>query len=197
DESTARLAAIATDVLERCRARGADQCEVGLSEDQGLAVNVRLGETETIEHTRDRGLSITVYFGKRKGSASTADLDPASIETSIDQACAIARYTEADPCSGLADADRMAVGFPNLDLWHPWEIDADAAVDLALACEAAGLELDPRIENSDGASFSSGFSRSIYANSHGFVGAERSTQHSLSCALIAGRGDAMQRDYWY
>ncbi|MBB5206948.1 metalloprotease PmbA [Chiayiivirga flava] len=192
-----RLSELARDVLARCAARGASQCEVGINEDRGLAVGVRMGEVETIEHTRDRGLSVTVYFGQRKANASTADLDPASIETTIDQACAIARHTEDDPCAGLADAERMARHFPDLDLWHPAPLDADAAVQLALDCEAAGRDADARIANSDGGNVSTGASLSVYANSHGFVGAERSTSHSLSLSLIAGQGDAMQRDYWY
>lgn len=193
----ARLGQLAEDALKRCRALGAEQAEVGVNESSGLAVNVRMGEVETVEHTRDRGLSITVYVGGRKGSASTADLDPASIETSVLQAIAIARHTEADPCSGLADAERMAREFPDLDLWHPWAVSADAAVELALACEAEGRALDPRLSNSDGAAVSTGTSLSVYANSHGFIGAERSTSHSISCSLIAGTGEGMQRDYWY
>jgi PmbA protein len=192
-----RLSELARDVLARCRARGASQAEVGLNEDRGLNVGVRMGDVETIEHTRDRGLSLTVFFGQRKASASTADLDLASIETTIDQACAIARHTEEDSYAGLADPERMARRFPELDLWHPWEIAADAAVELGLACEQAGRDSDARIGNSDGASVSSGASLSVYANSHGFVGRESSTHHSLSVALIAGQGDAMQRDYWY
>jgi PmbA protein len=192
-----RLSELAADVLARCRARGASQAELGLNEDAGLSVGVRMGEVETIEHTRDRGLSLTVYFGQRKASASTADLDPDSIETTIAQACAIARHTEEDACAGLAEAERMAQHFPDLDLWHPWALDADAAVELGLACEQAGRDADARIGNSDGASVATGSSLSVYANSHGFVGRERSTHHSVSVALIAGRGDAMQRDYWY
>lgn len=193
----AQLSDIAERVLVRCKTKGARQAEVGLNQDRGLAVNVRVGEVETLEYTHDRGLSLTVFFDQRKGSASTADLDPASIETTIEQACAIARYTEADPYAGLADAERMATKFPDLDQWHPWEINADDAIDIALRCEQAGRDLDPRISNSDGASLSSGRSLSVYANSHGFIGRERGSSHSLSCALIAGRDEAMQRDYWY
>src|SRR3954468_22850247 len=115
-----RLANLAEDVIRRCRAAGASEAEVGASVDTGLNVNVRLGEVETIEHTRDRSFGVTVYFGKRKGSASTADLKPESIAKTIEQACAIARYTEEDPCAGLADPARLAREFPELDLWHPW-----------------------------------------------------------------------------
>lgn len=192
-----QLAGIAEDVLRRCRERGASQAEVGLNEDAGLSANVRMGEVETIEYNRDRGLSLTVYFGQRKGSASTADLDPESIALTIDQACAIARFTEEDPCSGLADATLMAREFPDLDLWHPRALDADEAVELALRAEVAGRALDKRLGNSDGASTGLSSGIAVYANSHGFLGREQGTSYSISCSLIAGQGDAMQRDYWY
>ncbi|GAB3090906.1 metalloprotease PmbA [Lysobacter terrae] len=192
-----RLADIAQRLLDRCRERGASQAEVSCSEETGLSVNVRMGEVETVEATRDRGIAVTVFFGKRKGSASTADLQDASLDATVEQACAIARHTEDDEAAGLADRELMATQLREFDGWHPWAIEADQAVDLALACEAAGRALDKRIENSDGASLGSGSSLSVYANSHGFLGRERSTNHSIGCALIAGRGDAMQRDGWY
>ena len=192
-----RLAEISQRLLARARALGASQAEVSCSEEHGLNVSVRMGEVETVESTRDRGVAVTVYFGQRKGSASTADLHEASLEATVEQACAIARHTEDDPAAGLADAALMAREFPDLETWHPWRLDADEAIDLALACEAAGREADARVENSDGASFGSGGSLSVYANSHGFLGRERETRHSLGVALIAGRGDGMQRDGWY
>jgi PmbA protein len=191
------LADLSQRLLEHCRARGATQAEVSCSEESGLNVNVRMGEVETVESTRDRGISVTVYFGQRKGSASTADLREESLASTVEQACAIARHTEDDSAAGLADAALMATDLREFDSWHPWPIDADRALDLALACEQAGRDSDSRIENSDGASLGTGESISVYANSHGFVGRERSTQHSLGCALIVGRGDAMQRDGWY
>lgn len=191
-----RLAELAEDVIQRARAAGASQAEVSASIDTGLSVNVRLGEVETVEHTRDRGFGLTVYFGKRKGSASTADLNADSIQATLDQACAIARYTEEDPASGLADAERMATQFPELDLWHPWSIDTADAIALGQQIEAAG-RAHAGITNSDGASVQMGESLSVYANSHGFVGRERGTRHSLSLALIAGDDAGMQRDYWY
>ena len=204
DDSRARLAeleALAGRLLEACRAQGADQAEVSCTQERGLSVNVRMGEVETVESTRDRGIGVTVYFGQRRGSASTADLRDASLDATVAQACAIARHTEADPAAGLADAALMARpgpdGWPDFDDWHPWALDADHAVEIALACEAAGREADARIANSDGASVSSNASLGVYANSHGFIGAERGTHHSVGCALIAGRGDAMQRDGWY
>lgn len=199
DDSLAQLDSLATlaeDVIRRCRAAGASDVEVGASIDNGLSVNVRLGEVETVEHNRDRSFGVTVYFGQRKGSASTADLAPDSIAKTIEQACAIAKYTEADPFAGLADPARLARSFPDLDLWHPWNIDAQGAIGLGIEMENAGRALDG-ISNSDGASVQSGSSLGVYANSLGFVGRERGTRHSLSCSLIAQDGNGMQRDYWY
>jgi PmbA protein len=192
-----QLADISQRLLERAKAMGASQAEVSCSDERGLDVNVRLGEVETVESTRDRGIAVTVYFGQRKGSASTADLQDASLESTVAQACAIARHTEDDAAAGLAEAALMARAFPDLDGWHPWDLGADEALDLALACEAAGREADGRISNSDGASAATSQSLSVYANSHGFIGRERSSHHSVGCALIAGQGDGMQRDGWY
>lgn len=191
-----RLAQLAEDVIRRARAAGASQAEVAASIDTGLNVNVRLGEVETVEHTRDRGFGLTVYFGQRKGSASTADLNPDSIQATLEQACAIARFTEEDPAAGLADASRMATQFPDLDLWHPWRIETDEAIELGKQIEDAG-RAHAGITNSDGASVQVGESLAVYANSHGFLGRERGTRHSLSLALIAGDDEGMQRDYWY
>ncbi len=191
-----RLAELADDVVRRARAAGASQAEVSANSDTGLSVNVRLGEVETVERTRDRGFGLTVYFGQRKGSASTADLNPDSVQATIDQACAIARYTEDDPCAGLADAERMATTFPDLDLWHPWDIGVDRAIALGQEIEAAGRAVDG-IDNSEGAGVQVGASLGVYANSHGFVGRERSTRHGLSCVLLASDAGGMQRDYWY
>ena len=191
-----RLADLAEDVVRRCRSAGASAAEVGASIDTGLSVSVRLGDTETIEHTRDRSFGVTVYFGQRKGSASTADLAPDSIAKTIEQACAIARYTEADPAAGLADAALMAREFPDLDLWHPWDIDVEDAIALGLQIEDAGRAV-PGISNSEGAAVQAGETVSVYANSHGFTGRERGTRHLLSVALLAEDDNGMQRDYWY
>jgi PmbA protein len=201
-ERIAELSTLAEDLLRRARVRGVDQCALSLSESRGFNVAVRMGEVETVEYMRDRGLSLTVYFGGsesgvRKASASTADLSPSGLEATLDQACAIARYTEADPMAGLADAARMAPRVEDFDRWHPWALEPDAAVALGIACETAGRDADPRISNSEGASINTGESISVYANSHGFIGGERSTSHSISCSLIAGQGEAMQRDDWY
>ena len=196
-ERMQRLSGIAEQLLAQARASGASQAEVSCNEDSGLSVNVRMGEVETVEATRDRGIAVTVYFGTRKGSASTADLRDDSLQATVAQACAIARHTEDDPASGLADAELMATTQREFDGWHPASFDADRAIGIALAAEAAGREVDARIGNSDGASANAGATISVYANSHGFLGAERSTSFSIGCALIAGEGEDMQRDSWY
>lgn len=196
-ERLARLEGIAAELLDRCRAAGATQAEVACSEDRGLEVNVRMGEVESVESTRDRGIAVTVYFGQRKGSARTADLREESLAATVGQACAIARHTEDDAAAGLADAELMAREPRDFDAWHPWALEAQDALSLALAAEQAGRDADARIGNSDGAGVVSGTSLSVYANSHGFIGSERASHHSLSCALIAGHGEGMQRDGWY
>ena len=200
DDSQARIARLETTaqrLLELARQQGASQAEVSCSESRGLNVGVRMGEVETVESNQDRGIGVTVYFGQKKGSASTGDVRDESLVATVAQACAIARHTEDDVAAGLADADLMAKDLREFDTWHPADVSADDAVVRALACEAAGRAVDSRIGNSDGASFGSGQSLGVYANSHGFVGAERDTHFSLGCALIAGQGDAMQRDGWY
>ncbi len=190
------LHGLAENLLARARTAGASQAEVAVGTGSGLSVQVRKGEVETVEHTRDRSLDLTVYFGNHKGSASSADFSPASITATLDQACAIARYTETDECNGLADADRMATDFPDLDLWHPWALDVEAAIELGQRIEAAGLAVHG-VDNSEGASVESGLGQSVYANSHGFVGSHRGSRHSLSCSMIARDVQGMQRDYWY
>lgn len=196
DRELSFLAESAGQALDYARSLGADESEVSASIHFGLDVNVRKGEVETLEHTRDRGLGISVYLGKSKGHASSGDLRPATIRKCVEKAIDIARFTQADKCNGLAPVDRLASQFPDLDLWHPQALDAELTTRRALACESAGLE-NPKISNSDGASASSSFGLSVYANSNGFEGRRDGTNYQQSCVLIAGHGDAMQRDYWY
>jgi len=183
-------------ILEIARAGGADAAEVAVSRSEGLAVSVRHGEVETVEQTRDQGFGITVYWGRRKGSASTSDSSVEAVEATVAKAMNIARFTAEDPAAGLADAELMPRGpLPELDLYHPWDIDVAKAAELARACEAAALGFDERMTNSDGASTTSGRSCRAYGNSHGFIGSELATRHGLSVAVIAGRDSGMQRDY--
>ncbi|WP_299312808.1 metalloprotease PmbA [uncultured Halomonas sp.] len=182
--------------LELARRLGADACEVGASVDQGVGVSVREGEVETVELSRDQGIAVTVYLGSRKGSASSTDAGEASIRAVVEKAIAIARHTGEDPAAGLADAELMATELPDLDVHHPWPLSTEEAIELALACESAGRRRDG-IRSSDGASLSSGEGVRVYANSHGFLGSQRGSRHSLSCMLIAGDEGGMQRDYDY
>jgi PmbA protein len=162
-----------------------------------LSVTVRLGEVETVEYQRDRALGITVYFGHRKGSASTGDLSAQSVEDMVAKACAIARHTAEDECAGLADPALLQTAFPDLQLDFPWDLSADAAVELARECEAAGRAVDARLSNSEGASVGSQRGVRVYGNTHGFLAGDCGSSHSLSCVLLAQVGEDMQRDYWY
>ncbi len=184
------------EALDLARKSGADQAEVSASLQGGLNTTVRLGEVETIEHTRDRGLSVTVFLGRSKGHASSADLSIESLRSSVQHALDIARFTAADPCNGLADEARMATEFPDLDLWHPAALDAERAIARCLLMEEAG-RADPQITNSEGASVSGSFGLTVLGNSHGFTGRGEGTRYGQSCVLIAGTGAGMQRDYWY
>jgi PmbA protein len=190
------IAECAETAIQQAGRLGADACEVSASMNYGLEVSVRHGAVETLEHSRDRGLGISVYINNSKGHASSGDLRPESIRNCVQKAIDIARFTQADKCNGLAPKDRLATEFPDLDLWHPQPLDAVATTERALACEAAGLE-HPGISNSDGASASASFALNVYANSDGFIGRRDGTRYSQSCVLIAGKGDKMQRDYWY
>ncbi len=183
--------------LSLARASGATAAEAGVGVSTGLSVTVRLGEVETLEYQRDRSLGVTVYAGQRKGSASTANLSPAAVEETIAKALSIASFTTDDEYAGLPDAELMADCLPDLDLSHPWELEAPEAIELARRCEAAGLAFDARIRNSEGASVSTHRKLRVFGNSHGFVGGYPSTSHSVSCVVVGRNGGDMQRDYWY
>ncbi|HEV8331528.1 MAG TPA: metalloprotease PmbA [Steroidobacteraceae bacterium] len=183
--------------LAEARGLGASDAEVGVSVETGLSVTARLREVETLEYQRDRGMGVTVYRGKRKGSASTGDLSAGAIRDTIAKAYSIGGFTAEDQCAGLPDPDTLASDFPDLDLFHPWSIDPDAARELAIACEAAALDADPRIGNSEGSSLSSHRGLRVFGNSLGFMGTVATTLHSLSCVVVAEDGEEMQRDYWY
>jgi len=195
--ATRPLSDVAGLALEEARRQGATQCEVDASVNQGLSVSVRLGEVDTVEYQRDRGLGVTVYFGKRKGAASTADLTPAAVRETVAKACAIARYTAEDPYAGLVEPEALAREIPDLDLDHPWDVTPEGAIELARSCEAQGLAVDARVSNSEGAAVSSQRHSGVYGNSLGFLAGYSATSHSVSCTLIAQLGDDMQRDYWW
>ncbi|HEV2007365.1 MAG TPA: metalloprotease PmbA [Burkholderiales bacterium] len=193
----AQLRQLAADVLKYAREHGASACEVEVSEGFGQTVTVRRGEVETIEYNRDKGIGVTVYIGKRRGHASTSDFSPHAMRATAGAALSIAKFTASDDYAGLADADLLAREIPDLDLFHPWNLPVERAIELAQACEGAAFAVDKRIANSEGASVSLQQSHFAYGNSLGFIGGYPSSRHWISCAVIAGKGDAMQRDDWY
>lgn len=191
------LRQLASDIVRYAGQRGATACAAEVSEGLGQTVTVRQGEVETIEYNRDKGMSVSVYLGQRRGNASTSDFSMQAVRDTVDAALNIARYTAADDCAGLPDADQLATEFPDLDLYHPWELNVEQAIALARECEEAALSADKRIRNSEGATVNVHEGQFIQANSLGFIGGYPSSRHGMSCSVIAGKGDAMERDYWY
>jgi PmbA protein len=187
--------ALAEDVLKAAAKSGATAAEVSASTESGFSVSVRMGEVETVEYNRDKGFGITVYFGQRKGSASTSDTSLEAVHAALEAACAIAEVTGSDPSAGLADKALMATHYPELDLYHPWNLTAEQGIELALECESQARAQDKRITNSEGCSLATHQGSYVYANSHGFLGAYSTTRHS--CALVGLDGSNMQRDYSY
>jgi PmbA protein len=196
--SLAQLQEMSADVLRLAKQAGATAAEAEISLGIGQNVSVRMNETETIEYNRDKGISVSVYFGQQKGHASTSDLSAEAIQDTVAAACNIARYTAKDEFCGLADASLMAKDVPDLDLYHPWDLPVDQAIEIAKKCESAARHVDARISNSEGAAVSTYEGMFAYANTHGFNNGYATSRHSLSCSVIADDGnDNMQRDYWY
>jgi PmbA protein len=194
---TNALRQISEAVLSRAGESGATAAETEVSQGFGQSVTVRKGEVETIEYNRDKGLTVTVYMGKRRGHASSVDTSPAALDAAVDKALTIARYTEEDDCAGLADPERLARDIPELDLYHRWDVSVEESIDIAQQCESAALAVDARITNSEGATVSAHEGEFVYANSLGFSGGYRTSRHSISCSVIAEDNGSMQRDYWY
>jgi PmbA protein len=192
-----QLRAMVEDVLRAARAKGATEAEAEVSEGYGQSVTVRHGEVETIEYNRDRGLSVSVYVGKQRGHASSSDLDAKAIEDTVNAALSIARFTAPDEASGLADPSEIARDSHDLDLFHPWDLKVEEAIEMAKACEAAAFRLDKRIVNSEGATVATSHNQFCAGNTAGFLGGYPGTRHYISCAVIAAEGDGMQRDDWY
>jgi PmbA protein len=187
--------------LARARRAGASACDCEVSEGYGLSVTVRKGRPDTIEHNRDRAIGVTVYLGERprvrRGHASTSDFSRAALEQTVDAAAAIARHTAEDDCAGLPEAELLAREQPDLDLYHPWSISTEEAVELAKRCEAAAFAASKKIRNSEGATVSAQQTQFVLANSLGFTGGFPGSRHWLSCAVIAEEKGLMQRDDWY
>ena len=192
------MAEVARLSLEFARAKGASDAEVEVSAAVGQSVTVRRGEVETVEYNRDKGLGITVFFGQRRGNASTSDLSPEAVERSVEAACAIARHTSLDEAAGLPDAARLYRGeAPDLDLFHPWGLTVEEAIEIAKRTEAAALAVDKRITNSEGGTVSAYDTDFILANTRGFLAGFPNSKASISCSVVAEDAEGMQRDYWY
>jgi PmbA protein len=195
--SRERLQSLAQQVLDHARQLGATACETDVSEGFGLSLTVRRQQVETIEHNRDKGVGVTVYLGQRRGHASTSDFSANALRATVEAALSIARFTAEDPCAGLPEERLLARGDLDLDLYHPWPLSVEAAVDVASRCEQAAFDVSPLVTNSEGASVSAQQSHFVSANSLGFMGGYASSRHYLSCSVIAGQGEDMQRDDWY
>jgi PmbA protein len=195
--SFATLQQLAEDVLKHANAKGATACEVDVSEGFGQSVTVRCDEVETIEFNRDKGIGITIYSAQRKGYASTSDFSAQALRETVEAALDIARFTAEDDCAGLADAALMARDCPDLDLYHPWALTVEDAIETARLCEQAAFDASPLVSNSEGASISTQQAHFVSANSLGFMGGYPTSRHYISCSVIAGEQDAMQRDDWY
>jgi PmbA protein len=195
------LRGLAQAVLERARRGGASGCECDVSEGHGLSVTVRKGQPDVVEHNRDRSIGVSVYLGDRprakRGHASTSDFSALALEQTVDAALAIARHTAEDDCAGLPEASELARNLPDLDLFHPWSIDTEAAIELAKTCEAAAFGVSKKIRNSEGATVSAQHSQFVLANSLGFVGGNAGSRHYLSVSVIAEEKGLMQRDDWH
>ena len=189
--------AIIDKTLSRCLQLGASAAEAVVNAGQGLTATARLGEVETVEHQRDKGLGLTVYRGRRKGSASTTDFSGEAIEASVEAACAIAQNASEDDCAGLIEPECLAKEAPDLDLCHPWSLSPQDAIALAVECEAAARQTDRRLSNSDGAAVSTYAGAHLYGNTHGFLGGWNWSSHNIDCAVIGEENGSMQRDGWH
>ena len=189
-EQTTQLA------IELIKQQQATDYEFSVGKSSGVSTSVRLSEVETLKYHLDASFDVSVYIGQNKGQATSVDLSKKSLKNAIESACLIAKYTQEDPFNGLAPSDRMAWQVPDLELYHPWNLDAKKSIDIAMECEQIALE-QPEIDNSDGAELSSFEGESIYANSNGLIAKLKNTKHTLFCSLIAKRNDEMQTAYEY
>ncbi|QMT34651.1 metalloprotease PmbA [Neisseria wadsworthii] len=195
--SSEEMGRLCAQVLDLAKQKGATAAEADLSESLGQSVQVRLQQIEQIEYQQDKSLDLTVYVGQRKGRASTADFSPTALAETVQSAIDIAKYTAEDDCAGLADAELMANQFGDLDKYHEWDLSSEDAVALAMRCEAAALDADKRIQNSEGAGVQTYHYQFVYGNTHGFLQHQQGTRHSISCSVVAEDESGMQRDYWY
>jgi PmbA protein len=197
EQERKELTGLIQQILEETKQQGATAAEADIGTGAGLTVTTRLGEVEKVEHERDKGLGLTVFFGHQKGSASSSDFSETAIKETVTAACNIATFASEDPYAGLADADLMASEVPDLDLNHPWDISPEDAIKLAVECEDIARAEDKRINNSDGTSVSTYAGNHFYGNTHGFIDGWHWSSHTIDCTVIAETKNGMQRDGWY
>lgn len=186
-----RLKKLVTDILDEALKQGATSAEVDVGVNKGFTVTARKGDVESVEYNQDKIIELTVYIGKRAGSASLSDLRPEAIRSAVEAACNIAKFTDEDPYNGLAEKDLLAVNYPKIELSFPWDISVEQAIEMARECEAKALSMDKRIINSEGASVATIAVVNAYGNTNGFIGVYPVTRHEMSCVLIAKQGEEM------
>lgn len=183
--------------LTEAKRLGAHQAEIDVAANKGFTVVARSGDVETVEYNQDKVIDVTVYFGKRSGSASLSDMRPEAIKQAVEAAVHIAKFTDEDPAAGLPDKSELAFNYPTLSLAHAWPITVEKAIELAIDCEREALAQDKRIISAESVSVATTEVFNLYANSLGFMGYYPETRHDISCVLVAKEGDDMQRDYSY
>jgi Predicted Zn-dependent proteases and their inactivated homologs len=171
--------------------------EIGVTQSSGFTVTVRKGLIESLEHHQGQRISITIYLKNSFGMATASSFDERALNSLIEKACNIAKFTEEDPYLGLADRELLATSYPKLELDFACPINLEQAVAIARSCEASGLNYSRKIIDSEGATVNCGSSVVSYANSNGFLGSIRGTDNYLGCSFIAGEGIEMQRDGYY
>jgi PmbA protein len=196
-ENRDELGRIIESVLKQAKEMGASAAEAEIGVGSGLSANVRKGEIDKMEYERDKGLSITVFIDGQKGNSSTSDFSDAAVKQSVEAAMGIAKHASRDDHAGLVEAELMATEFPDLDLYHPWDISPEAAIDLAIECEQATFDADKRISNSDGSVVSTYSGLNLYGNTNNFLNGWNWSSHTIDCTVIAEDSNGMQRDGWY
>lgn len=193
----AQLKNLVSDILNEALKQGASSAEVDVGFNKGFSITARNADVESVEYNQDKGIEITIYLGKRTGSASLSDFRPEAIRAAVQAACNIARFTDEDPYAGLAEKHELAFHYPDLDLAYPWNISVERAIELAIECESKALSKDKRISMAEHVVVSTGQAWNLYGNTQGFIGMYSATRHNMSCVLVAKQGDDMQRDYYY
>lgn len=200
DASALDLESLAADVVGQAMKAGASDAEAVVREGDEFSVTVRMGNVETLKESGARGLGLRVFLGKRTGSASTSDLTPDGIRQLVDGALALAKITEEDSFAGLPETDEFGALAQELHLYFEdvYSLPGPERIEWARRAEAAALEADPRITNSNGGSFDAATGRKVLANSRGFLGSYRTSYAGVSAAPLAvDENGHMHRDSWW